>query len=408
MPTVTYVGKQIKRAKVMDLTVGSATAAQTFITTVGGSKAVTYVVGSGETTTTVAAAILALLQAEDAGEFAALEFAAHPTDATVIRVTGPDDGYPFTIAASGTGTYTATTITTPLSPYDVSDVLNYSGGALPAAADTLVVENTDADLRYNLTALTNAITFIRRATHTGRIGLPSENEAGYPEYLGTLLELNAGTVTIESNGTDRAGQVRITSTHAGGEVYVIQGEGAATLGEEPVEVTSLAGAASLVVTNSGVAISPLAGQTAVIVDLLGEASAVRVGPGVTVTSHVYSTCEVQVQATWSTDLRATKGSTITVLDSAAAGAQPTRLFDSTIIWKSKGACSSAVYLNGSSTFDASDATVSSVITTGNLYMQRGSSLIDPRFRAPFVVILDGCNLPDVTIDQGLGRTYTPS
>lgn len=405
MATVTYVGKQIKRAKVVELTIGSATVGHTFIVTVGGVKAVTYTAVTGDTTATITTNLLALLRAQPDGEFTSLDWAAHATDPLKIVATGPEDGYPFTITATGTGTFTATQTVAPLSPFDAADVLNYSGGALPSAADVLVVEDPDVEIRYGLTALTNAITFRRESPAGGRIGLPYENEfGGYPEYLTQYLEINAVSIFIETTGADQAGAIRIRAMSSSATTVNISGENGAALGQEPVEVYGLPTNSKVWCFDSGVAVAPLATQTAIVTEVQAESSAIRLGSGVTGSPSInFDTCDSLIECPTGT-LRLVNGGTCEVGKAATVGL--TICHAATILWKSTGApggAGSNITLSGGATFDASEVP-DGVTTAAQLVMSAGTTYLDPRFRFTWGdIVLDNCKVGDVTIDVGVGR-----
>src|SRR4051812_46783557 len=116
MATVTWVGKSQTTPQLDTITVGSATAAQTFTATRNG-KVVSYTAGGGETTTTVALAVLALLQASTEPEFQELTFAAGSAG-NLVTITGPADGAPFSLTVGGTGTISLAHTTTAAGPFD--------------------------------------------------------------------------------------------------------------------------------------------------------------------------------------------------------------------------------------------------------------------------------------------------
>src|SRR5947209_2146490 len=121
MALVSFVGKQIKRAKKMTLTIGTAAVDGPITITVGGTKAIAVTPTTTNTTTTAAEVAAACTDTGD-GEFDELTFSA---SGAVMTVLGPEDGAPFTLTRTDGGS-NATTLATPvlpLSPHDLADVL---------------------------------------------------------------------------------------------------------------------------------------------------------------------------------------------------------------------------------------------------------------------------------------------
>ena len=180
MGTNRWKGDAPAVAQVITLTVGSSTAAQTFITTING-KSITYTAGGAETTTTIATAIQALLQASTIAEFKEV---AWTTATSVVTGTAATAGVPFVVSKSGTGTYTLATTVASSGPNDASTLANWSTGALPANTDDLLIDG-GSDILYGLNALSAPValnTLRIKASFTGNIGLPYFNAAGYVEY----------------------------------------------------------------------------------------------------------------------------------------------------------------------------------------------------------------------------------
>ena len=404
MPTLKWVGKQIKRAKKLELTIGSSTVGHTFITTIGGTKAVTYVAVAGDTTVTITSAILDLLQDETSGEFSELTFAEGSTTSK-IYVTGPDDGAPITVTLSGTGTYTQATLTANTSPFDVADTANYDTVALPGVGDTLVVEDSDIPLLYNLASLVNAFTFIRKRTHTGQIGLPTTSVGGYPEYRATHLELAGTSVTIET-GADLVGSIRIKSTGAA-STYTIQGTGAATIDAEPVEVYNTAATSVVRCIASGVAFAPLSGQAGSITTLTGEQSSIRVGSGATLVNATFKNCSWRV-GTSLTTLTQLEGGNGEVEGSAACGNSGLKLFSGYCTWTSTGATGNSPLIGAGAVLDFTNAPAA-VTVGGTVSLGAGGSFLDPRnVCGAYVVNLLNCRLQEVGFAPGTNRVLTVS
>lgn len=411
MGVVTYVGRQPVRRQVNTITIGSSTAAQTFKAKVGPTREVSYTAGSGETTTTIAVALQALCAAMTDGEFAELDWGSVPTTAS-FTVTGPDDGAPFTLAVSGTGTISGGTPTvTPLSPSDVADGANYSGGALPAdATDSLVIENTAVPLLYNLDALA-AITLAspgltRRGTHAGAIGLPTTNAGGYPEYRPTQLSVKSATIDVQTSRSDGAGGIKLLATLTGSAVTaVIRGDGSNTgVGAEVVEISGLPASSVVDVAESSVAVCPLTGQTGTVATLVGTNSTVRVGAGCTLTGPSLSQCDALIEANWSGTLTMDGGSV--EVNRAAAGVFTIEA--GTMTWLSTGNPGSGCVIGSNGTLDLSQAP-KGLTFGGTVSLYAGATLNDPAGRGGnYAVSPVHCTLQEATWVTPNGGTYTKS
>jgi len=411
MATVYWVGRQRKRAQVDTITVGSATAAQTFTVTVGGRKTVTYTAGGSETTVTVTAALLALLQAMDDGEFTELTFATPSSATSTITATGPDDGCPFTLAVGGTGTISRTATTTPLSPHDLNDAANYSGNAVPSASDVLVFEDGDVDAKYNAAALTAIAlaSVTRRASYTGRLGLPSENPNGYPEYRTQHVELNCPTVNLEQAAGDVAGQFRLKCVHTGSAAtFTIAGGGAGAVGEEVFEVFGLPASSVVQVSGASVALAHLAGQTATAATVAAKDAVVWIGAGVTLTTASLTNCQGRVEASWTT-LTMLVGGRVEVLGAAAGSAAGTLVYKGTLVWKSTGATGNSPVVGSGGTVDFSQAPAA-VTVGGTVELNAGAGWLDPAgvISTSYNLKLNRCNAADVNLDLGVNKTLAVS
>ena len=411
MATVLYVGKQVKRAGVKSVTVGSSTAAQTFTLTTGNGKAITYTAGSGETTTTIAAALQALFAAATDGEFTELDSGSTPTS-NVFNVTGPADGAPFTLTTSGTGTLTIATVTAQLSPYDVSDGLNYSTGALPTAGgvDDLIDESAGTAMLYNAAALTaiDLLSFTRRASNQGGLGLPVTNANGYPEYRTSELEINAPTIRIELNSRDRAGSLRIKSVWSGSAVTAtIMGAGGTEVRKEAVEIRGLPASSIVDVSQGSVAIAPYAGQTATVATLLATDSTVRVGSGVTLTNATLSNCQGLIETNYTT-LTMIGGGAIETNKAATGSAAGTLVYTGTLTWKSTGGPGNSPVIGSGGAIDFTEAPAA-ISVGGTVELNAGGSWIDPAGRCgSYSVKIKRCKVLATTFDPGTDKTLAVS
>lgn len=200
MANTQFIGNAQAIAQVDSLLVTGVTVAGTLTATIS-DKNVTYTIVTGDTVNTAAANWQALLSSSNVPpEFAGITFT---VSGATITATANEAGTPFTMSKSqaGSATCTLTHLTANSSPSDAGDANNYlrnGAASLPQNGDTLIFANCTIPVLWNLTALA-AVTLAsvqRWGSHTGQIGLPDRNTAGYREYRATRLQLTgSGTLT---------------------------------------------------------------------------------------------------------------------------------------------------------------------------------------------------------------------
>jgi hypothetical protein len=398
---VTYIGAAPTVAQVTTATVNSATSSDTYILTTGNGASVTYTAGGSDTVTSIAAGLVTLMLNSGAPEFTENTIASL---AGVITVTGNANGMPFTLTGSGTGSMTVATPTAPSSPNDVSLAANYSGGAVPTSG-TLTLEDTAVDLLWNLSALTNAVSLIRRYSATMTIGLPDVNANGYPEYRPTHLAIKGTSILIEQPTTDQAQQIRIVGTAAGAATVSVLGSGAtAQLGSECLEITGLASTSAIYVSAGSVTVAPFAAQTAVVATINGENSTISCGVGVTLTTASLLNCTTSLRCSYTTLTMSGTGNC--TVEGSAAGTN-TIVAGGTLTWQSTGSPGATPVIGSTGVFDFSDAPASISGITG-FTLNSGGSLLDPagRLAGGYTVTLAYCDVPQVTWSIGVNQTVT--
>lgn len=408
MATVTWIGAGQIVAQVDTITIGSATSGHTFICTFGNGKTITYTAGTGETTTTVTAALLALLQAATDGEIT--EFSFESPTATTIRATGPADGTPCTLSVSGTGTIALVNTYTPSSPNDANNADNYSGGALPSNSDILVFENGSIDVKWNLDALAAiAVTFIRRASYTGSIGLPALNARNYSEYRTRYLSVKSASITNEQPSTDAAGQIRILNVTTGGAttVIIVGPGGAGRVGNEAMELYGTPASSVVDVAGGSVSVAALAGQTAAVGTLNAADASVTLGSGVTFGTGVAKNVSARIACNW-TSLTMVEGGDVDITDAAAGANTGTFVYAGALRWKSTGATGNSPVVGNAGTIDFSQAP-GSVTVGGTVSLSAGATWNDPRgVCGSYNVNLNKCRVQDVALVVGTNRTLAVS
>lgn len=409
MATVTWVGRQRARAQRGTLTVGTADTGGTITVTVGGRKSV-IITPTTTNTTTTATEIAEACAASAEPEFAEITW---ESATNVVTFTGPDDGAPITVAKTDGGSNSTTLVlsaTAPLSPHDVGDAANYSGNALPTGGDTLVFEASDVDAKYNAAALTGVTlaAVIRRASFTGRLGLPAENPAGYVEYRTAEVELDAPAVLIEMADGDAAEQIRIRSVSSSAVTFTVQGDGStAAVGGEVVQVRGLPASSILCANGGSVAVAPLAGQTATVLTLLAQNATVWLGSGVTLGAATFTDCTFRLDCS-ATTLTMLEGGSGDVRGAAAVGNSGLKVYAGTLTWRSTGATGNSPLVGPAGTLDFSQAPAA-VTVGGTVALYPGATWRDPASKvASYSLNTVNCGLGAVTTDVGVNRTLAVS
>jgi len=162
-----------------------------------------------------------------AGLTAAWALSSHPyataitasDQTTHVRLTANTAGIPFTVTSSttdggGSGTQTLTIATTTANTGpNVWIAANFSGGALPANSDTVIIENSDVPILWGLDQSGVTLAELRiMQSYTGYIGLPEEKFAtavsgqlvtydtgNKAEYRDTYLKIGATLLNIGQN-----------------------------------------------------------------------------------------------------------------------------------------------------------------------------------------------------------------
>lgn len=209
MATIYWEGKADAVAQVESGSIDSVDGTpsnNTFTVTIGGDTV--SVTGDTDAATTAAALVVAL-NASTHPYFAAITWT-NPSGGTVTG-TADTAGVPFTAAlsVSGAGTGSVTdfsTSTASSGPNDWSTAANWSGGAVPVAADDVVIDGS-VNICWGLAqSAVDLDTLVIRQTYTGKIGLRYDAFAtsadgdtvspSKPEYRAHYLDIESDEVDI--------------------------------------------------------------------------------------------------------------------------------------------------------------------------------------------------------------------
>lgn len=408
MATVIFRGDAAAVAQVGTLTLTAYDAATTYKITINGK--VVSVVGAGGSTTTTAALLLAALQASTFPEFQEITWSAV---GAIITATANTAGKSFTAASSvsgGTGTFGAyTAVTANSGPGDLSQITNYSTGALPSASDTLIFENVPSvGITEGLTALAAIqLTQVWFRNWGGDIGLP-QHTGSYWEYRQTYMQLKATEVIFDCSNCQLARldsqtfqtSLKVFST---GTSRVQNLETLCWKGTHASNVAQLDG--------GSIGIAVLAGETATLattncgfVNQPQSDGKVRFGTGVTWTTitRIGGTLELR---TGGTTINSKTGSgPLTIYGTGAI--TTINSFDGGIFYLSSGTITTLT-LGATQTFDSTRNEVGFTITN-SVVMYSGSSFLDPGKRATMSggYSPTGCGNKDVIIDRGPNTSCT--
>lgn len=415
MAIVTFRGDAPEIAQVTTITIDSYDAATTYRVTINGK--VISTVGTGGTTATTATALFDLLAACQFPEFTEIEWA-NPSDG-VITATSTLPGRPFTLTATetgGTGGCTASTTTASSGPADLSITANYSTGALPSSSDTMVFENLENGILYNVGAL-SAITLARvvfKNCKTG-IGLMNWNPSGYWEYRATYVLLQA-TIIEYDNPNCPYGRVNNQTTQM---TMTVTNTGQSP--NPPLEsllILNVNNSSVLNVNGGTVAVAGHYSEVSTI-DTINQGyntqqagdAYVRIGRGVTLEQinriGGTMTCEVGISGTLTQRAGA---SDITILNAAVF---PTILHFATsnIFYLSSGTITTLT-LGAGAKFDA-ERNQAGFVITNVVEAYLGASFLDKNRKATWAGIkANGCGIGAVEsgiyVDRGETRTWLDS
>lgn len=310
MATKYWIGGATAVAQVWTASIDSVDgtpANNTFTVTIG-TEAVS-VTGDTDVATT-ATALRAALNASTHPYFAAITWSGTGGD---IIGTADTAGVPFDAAltetGAGTGSVTDFAVTTAnAGPRDWATAANWSDGAVPVNADTVIIKDTSQSIYWGLgqSAVTLALLRIDQ-TFTGKIGLPANSFAtsedaattttSVPEYRDHYLDIGYDEALIGQHlgpGTP-AGSTRIKLDNAksGTSLTTIYNTNSAGESQKPaVRLLAANAGADLFIRAcpGGVGLAnDEPGETSTFGDvyMLSETSshAVYVGPGVTLTAY---------------------------------------------------------------------------------------------------------------------------
>lgn len=290
-----------------------------------------------------------------------------------------------TIEGAGTAT-TGTAATANAGPNVWSTPANWSAGAVPAAGDTVYIDNSSADIFYGLSNAGATIT----ATHitqsyTGLVGLPKTNTAGtaYPEYRTDYLTLDCTTWHIGAGPGQGSGRIKVNSGTVQTTVNVYNTgtpkefdlEAMLWKGTHASNVMNVRGSASV-----GVAV--FGGETATIATLsVDENARVRCGAGTTLTTVNVNSGTVELNSNITT--LNVYGGTVTVNGTATVG--QLNVYGGLVVYNSTGTIGGNTLVGESGRIDFSTG-LGAVTVTNPVDSYALDPVYDPDKRVASLVI----------------------
>lgn len=408
MATLRWIGKSQSTAEVDTVTLATYDVTTTYSITINGKTYSTL--GTGGTVATTAAALQALVAASTEPEFTEWTWT-NTVGSAVITATQNTAGVPGTITSAGTGgtgSATHAVVTANQSPNDADAAINYDSGALPVSTNNLIIDAGAISMWWNLGAL-SAVTLAsltRRANHTGTIGLPETNPEGYWEYRATEFAISATTMTIEQNSSDGVAALKF-NVGSNQTALTINGQGAGSLDSEVMWWRGTHASNVIDCNNASLAIASTSGQVATVATLNADNSTVRCGSGCTLTTVnlLDSTAEFNSSITTLNQY----GSNSETFIKLAAAVTTLNVYGGTCAWLSTGNMGTVTVGEGA-TVDLSQGS-GGITVTGTITMNAGATWNDPNGRgtysgSPSFSLAAGVTLDQVTINVGVGRSYT--
>lgn len=351
----------------------------------GGTFTLTY---SGQTTASIA------WNADPSIIRAALEALSNLSDGDV-DVSGPPAG-PYVVTFIGTKAYTnvaqmtgtsslttsvgtesisLTDVVSPTGPNWYTEANNWTGGAVPSSADTIIFEDNAVDCKYGMLpgSIPASMTIKVLGSYTGKIGLPEWNESGYQEYRDKRLRIGdtAGTVTINVGQGDGDGSTRLRFN---------TGAAATTIDvwktdQSDIDTTRAfdwigSGTNTVRVHDGQFAVAPYDAETAAIATLtISENADVFVGPGATVTA-ITTAGDLLTRAPLQTSLTITNGTT-----ESYGSLNSCTIVQTGGTWESHNSGTATAVTVGPGDIDCSDDYTPKTFTT--LTIKAGADISDP-------------------------------
>jgi trimeric autotransporter adhesin len=297
MATRRWLGRAQAIAQVDTVTVADTWAQNDTVTLTINQKSLVVTIGTLITTAQVATTVKQAWENQDLTDTAAsftparggqdiIEHAeiTATVSGSVVTLTHDTAGVPFTLTVSettaGDGTATEATATAATGPNFWDNVDNWSGGAVPVAADDVYIDNSSVSIQYALSQAGATLASLTIAQNfTGDIGLPKRNRSGYVEYRDDYLAIDATSVLIGRGRGSGSSRIKIDSGTVQTAVVVERTGGTAEDGLPAVIWKGTNASNTMEVVNGTVGVARFGGELATLTTLLVTNGDVHCGAG---------------------------------------------------------------------------------------------------------------------------------
>ena len=437
MPTLKWIGAAKPIAQVQTFVFAGTWEADDVIrVTFSNGKAYDFTGGSVTIATVITTLVAAwnALSTTNFPEFAEITASVGATSAT-LRLDGDTAGKPFTVTLTpleanlgaadaqtieGAGTATTGTALTACSGPNFWNIgANWSGGAIPASGDTVIIENSAISILYGLSnAAVLLDTFKILASFTGTIGLPNYTTSGttYAEYRDTYLAIGfQGSFLLEVGFGPGAGSSRI-KINAGTTQCTCNVSGTGQAAE------------------TGVGAFIFKGTSASNVMQVSKGS-VSVAPFTSETANLSGGCTLGYEESKSSDVKFYAGSGTTFATLTQYGGDATinsavttlTRYDGTMTVEGNSIAITTVNNHGGTLYDNAGGTITTLnnaatydrtrtvrarTITNTITTYKAAKLIDPNgtlvITGNGITFAAGVDWPDVTVQQGKGKKWVPT
>lgn len=392
--------------EVAQVTTGTPTAANStaYTLTVNG-KNITFTSDSSATVAEITAGLVTAWNASVEPEFEEVT-AADAT--TTFTLTADTPGKPFTVTSTGAGTISLAATTASSGPNHWGLAANWTGAAVPVAADDVIIEDSDVDILWDLDQNTVTLTSLTiKANYTGKIGLPLFTDTDYYEYREDYLKISATTVNIGEGIGEGSQRIKL---HTGTNATTIHVHQMAAPVSPSLEALLLNGSHASNVLNAyqgTIGVAVLGGETANFPTLRvgyqdnkASDAQVRCGADCLLATIEKSggTLEYADAATLNQSLG---GGTTTIM----AGAHTVNADGGTVFYRSASAL--VLIASNDAVIDFTQDMRVRTVTTCDLYGE--ATLLDPYKTCTFSagIDLNETTLNKVTLDLGTNLRLTP-
>ncbi|EAQ81658.1 hypothetical protein [Blastopirellula marina] len=191
----------------------------------------------------------------------AVEFQGSLAATNVVLMTGDGDN----LTGDDSQTLSITTLVAPTGPSHWSEPQNWDQQQVPGDGDEVRLEDSETPILYGLNQADVVLASLEvRASYRGAIGLPTQNAAGYYEYLPTHLAIGATLVRIGEGEGSSVGRCRFDVGAAKSEITIFKTDVPSSDNGYAVEWIGTHAENVMTIYKGAVGVATQAGQTAAL------------------------------------------------------------------------------------------------------------------------------------------------